>query len=453
VTTVMKFGGSCLRDASGIRELVSIVSGEKRCITVVSALSGVTDSIVHFISKRFGEKSIRRFVAQLSEKHLELLNTLCSSEISLRYGEEIRQSMRNFERLLYGVLYTGELTERMRALLLSFGERLATRIVAAALEEAGLNSIVFDTDRDGIITDDSFMNANADLKATRHFLGRKLRNALEKRQYPVVTGFFGSNLEGRVTLLGRNGTDYSASIVAYAVSADRLLIWKDVDGFLTADPEIVPSSRLIPEISYEEASELSYFGASVLHPKAVEPAKLGGITISIRNIAHPEKEGTLITSSKSKAKGVVKSVSCMEGLAIVRVYVSGGGFQSGAISNLSGYIGKAGVNIISATTSQTCIAFLIRKEDTEAAVSSLLPLVPGTVDRVERENGVALICIVGQGLGETKGIAARVFNSIYARGINVGMMSAGASLAAYHFTVRERDLKEAVRAAHEVFFG
>lgn len=449
--TVMKFGGSCLTDAGDIKKVASIVSGEKRCVTVVSAVSGVTDSILRMLSRNMSERRIVNFVSRLTYQHLQLLRYVCSSEVSLRYGEEIRQSMRSLERLLFGALYTGEITPRTRSLMLSFGERLSARLVAAALQEAGVHAAVFETDREGIITDDDYENASADLKATRRSLGRRLRRALERGEYPVVTGFFGSNPEGRVTLLGRNGTDYSASVVAHAVNAERLIIWKDVDGFLTADPSMVAASKLIPEISYDEASELAYFGASILHPRAVEPAKLARIPIMIKNMAHPEKEGTVISSSRRK--GAVKSVSFMEGLGIVRVYMSGGGSRAGSLSSLSGLIGRSGVNIISATTSQTCISFLLRREDMDAAAASVAPLVPKSVDRVEREYGVALVCIVGHGLGDTKGVAASVFSSISSRGINVDMISAGASLAAFHFTVRQKDLRTAVEAVHRVFFG
>lgn len=449
----MKFGGSCLKNPEGVRKLVSIVSGEKECAVVVSAVSGVTDSITRAIRGKLEERSIESFVRLLHDRHNKLLGQLCGGEVLERYRTEIDSILAGFSRLLYGVYYTGELTGRMRALLLSFGERLSTRVVAAALESSGIRVTVFDADTLPLVTDDNYESATALLDQSRRMARGKLRAALAKGCVPVITGFFGSNGEGHVTLLGRNGTDYSASVVAYAIGARSLIIWKDVDGFLTADPSHVPSARHIAELSYGEASELSYFGADVLHPKAVEPAREGRIQIRIRNIRSPSSPGTLVTSGRKRAAGIVKSVSCLENLAIVRIYVSGGGFQSGTISHMAGFLGRTGVNIISATTSQTCIAFLVRSHDLSRAVDALRETVGHGTEKVETERDVALMCAVGEGLGSTKGIAARVFTAISGKGVNVGMMSAGASRAAYHFTVRMNVLNDAMNAVHSAFFG
>lgn len=451
-SVVMKFGGSCLRSTDGIRKIVAITSREKRVALVVSALAGVTDSIVREITGRLSEKSIEAFTKQLAARHLQTLGVFCSGEMLERYSDDVRKTVAGFSRILYGVYYTGELTQRMKALLMSFGERLSARVIAGALESSGMRVRVFDADTLPLLTDNNYGNGNALLPLTKKMAHDKLNAAVEEGTIPVVTGFFGTNREGHVTLLGRNGTDYSASIVAYAMGASRLVIWKDVDGFLTADPSYVGRAKLIAELSYDEASELSYFGANVLHPKAVEPAEEGNIRISIRNIEGPS-QGTLVTSSRKKAVGVVKSVSCLKNLSIVRVYVSGGGFQAGAISEISGFLGRAGVNIMSATTSQTCIAFLVLSSDLPTAVSALRESMNRGIEKIESERRVALMCVVGEGLGTTKGIAARVFTAISACGVNVGMMSAGASRAAYHFTVKMEDLDRAMNAVHDVFFG
>ncbi len=449
----MKFGGSCLRDTSSVSRIRSIVSVERRCILVVSAISGVTDSIMGAITGRLSEKGIESFSRSLAAIHTGMLSEFCSGEQLRRHTDEINRIVGSFSRILFGVYYTGELTQRTKALLLSFGERLSARVVAAAIDAGGRRTRVFDADALPLLTDNNYENGNALLKPTRRKAGPKLKKALEEGLMPVVTGFFGTNGDGHVTLLGRNGTDYSASVIAYAVGAGRLVIWKDVDGFLTADPDFVPSAKLISELSYDEASELSYFGANVLHPKAVEPAEEGNIRIRIRNMDKPFSDGTLVTSGRKKTAGIVKSVSCLKNLAIVRVYVSGGGFQSGTISHISGFIGRAGVNIMSATTSQTCIAFLVQSSDLDMAVAALRDRTNNGIEKIETERQVALMCVVGEGLGTTRGIAARVFTAISKIGVNVGMMSAGASRAAYHFTVKMNALKSAMNAVHGAFFG
>lgn len=450
---VMKFGGSCLKSTEGLKQLIGLTAAEKECTLVVSAVSGVTDTIMQTISGKLSEKKIASLISSLRERHATILSEVVSGTHFDACLKNIDELLRNLERLMYGVYYTGELTQRMNAILLSMGERMSARVVSSALESAGIRSKVFDADTLGIVTDSNYESATADLAQTRRLAGNKLLSALRTGKVPVVTGFFGRDSRHHITLLGRNGSDYSAAIVAYSIGAKKLIIWKDVDGFLTADPSIVPQAKLIDEISYDEAAELSYFGAEVLHPKAVDPARLGNIGMRILNISSRSSQGTLITSSKRETIGVVKSVSCLKDLSILRVYVTGGGYTSGTISGISGHLGKAGVNIISATTSQTCIAFLIRSEDLEPSVEALSGLISRGLDKLEKEKSVALLCAVGEGLGRTKGIAAKVFGAISDAGVNVGMMSAGASTAAYHFTVSMRDLQPAAISIHHVFFG
>lgn len=450
---VMKFGGSCLKNADGLYKMLNLSNDEKKLTVVVSALSGVTDRILETVTKRLSEKSIISLISFLRERHISLLSEISSGPVMEDGRMAIERLLKNMERLLYGVYYTRELTPRTKALLLSFGERLSARVISSAFNYSGRDSRVFESDALGLVTNTDYVSATADLQQSKRIAGRKLRASISSGHLPVVTGFFGRDPRGNITLLGRNGTDYSAAIVAYALDSRRLVIWKDVDGFLTADPTLVPQAKLIDEISYDEAAELSYFGAEVLHPKAVDPARLGNITIRIRNIANPDSEGTLITSSKRQTMGIVKSVSCLKDLGIIRAYVTGGGYTSGTISGISGHLGSAGVNIISATTSQTCIAFLLRSEDMELSAETLSGIISRGLDKIETEYDVALLCAVGEGLGRTRGIAAKVFGAIATAGVNVGMMSAGASTAAYHFTVSMNDLAEAAKAVHHVFFG
>jgi aspartate kinase len=449
----MKFGGSCLKSTEGLNQLIELTAAEKECTLVVSAVSGVTYTIMQTISGKLSEKKIASLISALRERHAAILSEVVSGTHFDACLKNIDELLRNLERLMYGVYYTGELTQRMKAILLSMGERMSARVISSALESAGIRSKVFDADTLGIVTDSNYESATADLAQTRRLAGKKLLSALKAGKVPVVTGFFGRDSRHHITLPGRNGSDYSAAIVAYSIGAKKLIIWKDVDGFLTADPSIVPQAKLIAEISYDEAAELSYFGAEVLHPKAVDPARLGNIGMRILNISNRSSQGTLITSSKRETIGVVKSVSCLKDLSILRVYVTGGGYTSGTISGISGHLGKAGVNIISATTSQTCIAFLIRSEDLEPSAEALSGLISRGLDKLETEKSVALLCAVGEGLGRTKGIAAKVFGAISDAGVNVGMMSAGASTAAYHFTVSMRDLQPAAISIHHVFFG
>jgi aspartate kinase len=268
---------------------------------------------------------------------------------------------------------------------------------------------------------------------------------------PVITGFFGRAPEGSVTVFGRNGSDYSAAAVANAMGASVLEIWKDVDGFMSVDPKIVPSARAIPHLSYDEAAELAYFGAKVVHPMTMEPARSGNIEIRVKNVFRPEAPGTVIGGSSKKIDRGIKSISCMKNLSLVKVFGDGTGYKLGVLADIAMLLRQAEINIYSVVTSLTCIAILVDKKDVTKAQKVLAE--SGGAPRMETHENFALMCIVGEGLGHHKGLASRVFKAVAKEGVNVGLISAGASLVAYHFTVDQADLEKATRAVHEELFG
>jgi aspartate kinase len=269
----------------------------------------------------------------------------------------------------------------------------------------------------------------------------------------VVTGYFGKTVEGYITLLGRNGTDYSASVIANAIDADSLEIWKDVDGFMSADPKVVAEAVPISQLSYEEAAELSYFGAKVLHPRTVEPARAKGITIRVKNVFKPAYEGTAINPKGVEGYRTIKSISSMPNMAMVKVYGAGLGSKSGVMSEMSTMLSEAGINIYSAATSQTCVSMLIEERDLKRAEKVLAEAKKGVVDRVESMRDVALLCLVGEGLGQKEGIAGKIFTIVASNGTNVGLISAGASTVALTFTVKRKDLEKTTKTIHHEFFG
>jgi aspartate kinase len=290
------------------------------------------------------------------------------------------------------------------------------------------------------------------LDATAKNICPRLRHMFDRGETPVVTGFFGRTADGHVTIFGRNGSDYSAAVVANALNADSLEIWKDVDGFMSVDPKIVKEAIAIESLSYDEAAELSYFGAQVLHPRTVEPARMKNITIYVKNVFRPELQGTAIKPSGVQKVHGIKSISFMKNMAIIKVYGAGAGYKAGVISDISGRLTEAGVNIYSAATSQTCVAFLTAKSDLAVAQRCLESSKRGVIERIETVDDIALLCVVGEGLGYEKGIAARVFTAVAKEGVSVNMISAGASLVAYHFTVERKDLDRTIRAIHKEFF-
>lgn len=450
---VMKFGGTCLGAEDTLHRVARVVKDEKTDkIVVVSAASGVTDALKDFISKPRQEKDIDDFLLTMKLRHVDMLPKKDGSNRKEAL-EMIEGKITKLERLLYGVNYTEELTPRTSDLILSFGERVSAIVVAARLSHEGVDAVPMETDALGMITNQQHGNAVALLDKCEKNMGATLESAVKKGIVPVVTGFFGITETGHVTTVGRSGTDYTAAVIAYSTGADPIEIWKEVDGFMSADPKLVKDAFQIDRLSYEEAAELAYFGAQVLHARAVQPARLKGIEIVIKNLFKPTNPGTIIGNSKLARKEIIKSVSYLSNIATLKVYDTGAGYKSGFLADITGCLAKAGVNVVSTATSQTCVAVLIDESDIPNAKKAIKSIMGPVGESYEINPGVALVCTVGEGFGYTKGVAARVFKAVAAKSVNVDLISAGASMVAYHFTVDRKDLKNTINAIHSEFFG
>ena len=452
---VLKFGGSSLKNGEALKRVCRIIAADDEWkVVVASALSGVTEELIQFVSQLRKEEEVEVFIKSLEEKHVALLKEAVSNEgIRKASCAKVKEKILRLERALYGFCYLEELTPRTKDIVQSLGERLSVVLVAAALQDMGVKAVAVDADELGIITDGVYGAATADLEATRKHVCPKVRAMFDRGETPVVTGFFGRTPEGHVTVFGRNGSDYSASVIANVLNADALEIWKDVDGFMSVDPKIVKEAVPIDTLSYDEAAELSYFGAQVLHPRTVEPARMKNITIFVKNVFKPEVRGTAIQPSGVQRAQTIKSISFMKNMAIIKVYGAGAGYKAGVMSEISSKLTDAGVNIYSAATSQTCIAFLVSKHDLPLAQDALEESKKGVIEKIETVDDIALLCVVGEGLGYEKGIAARVFSAVASEGVSVNMISAGASLVAYHFTVDRKDLERTIKAIHKEFFS
>lgn len=450
---ILKFGGTCIGSEDALQRVSKVVKAEKdQKVVVVSAASGITNNLKEFISKPRQESEIDTFLLGTKLRHVDMLPKKDGNARKEALGL-IEQKMTKLERLLYGITYTEELTPRTNDLILSFGERLSAIMVAARLSHDGMNAVPMESDGLGMITSDQHGNAVALLDKCQKNMGPTLESAVKKRMVPVVTGFFGITEEGHVTTVGRSGTDYTAAVIAYATDAKSVEIWKEVDGFMSADPKLVKEAFQIDRLSYEEAAELAYFGAQVLHPRAVQPARIKGIDIVIKNLYKPESPGTIICNSREARKDVIKSVSYVPKVATLKVYDTGAGYKSGFLADITACLSREDINLFSATTSQTCVAVLIDEADIARAKKAIRGIIGGVGESFEINPGVALVCTVGEGLGSTKGVAARVFRAVASKNVNVDLISAGASTVAYHFTVDRKDLKNAITAIHEEFFG
>ncbi|MEW6070898.1 MAG: aspartate kinase, partial [Candidatus Thermoplasmatota archaeon] len=392
---------------------------------VVSAVENITDMLREHLKNFTNINNIERLIQKLKTIHEEMILTAIQPKKILdEVMPELDDKLKQLERLLYGIAYTEELTLRTQDLILSFGERLAAPTLQGILQAKRIPTKIFETDK-LIITDDTFGAATALLQETENKFSELVTPAIKNKELPIITGFFGATKKGYVTTFGKGGSDYSAAIAAYALNARAVELWKDVEGFMSADPKIVKGAFYLDNLSYDEAAELAYFGAEIIHPRTVEPVAEKNIPIIIKNIFRPEKEGSRITASTFKKGEVIKSVACRNDLGLVKVYGKGAGYRPGTLSEITSYLGKAGINIYSATTSQTCVSLLLHKNDLEKGFEILNSAKGGTIEKVESLGETALICVVGEGLAYTKGLAARIFKAVAEQNINVELISAG----------------------------
>lgn len=453
---VMKFGGGCLKDPSFLIRTAGLIEKESLPpVVVVSAVYGVTDLLMDALkSALVSESLVLPALDEIEKRHRKMAEEAIPSPPARgRTLGEIQLKLRKLERLLFGVAYTGELSDSVKAAVASYGERLAALLLAGVLHGRGLKSLALDSENVGILTDDFLWDsATADMESLKINSLRTILPLLTEKTVPIITGFYGLTPSGKVTTFGRNGSDYTAAILAAALEAGELEIWKDVEGFMSADPKIVPGAERLESVSFYEAAELSYFGAKILHPRTVEPLRGQNIDIRVKNLLSPEGEGTKILPAGEKREGIIKSVTFNRNLARLRILGPGVGCKPGIIGRIGDTLSGLGINIFSVLTSQTCINLLIHREESGRSLEALGYLKEGTVETIDLLDDIALIAVVGEGILSTNGVAARVFSAVSAEGINVEMISAGASEVAYYFIVRQEEVLRAVRAIHREFF-
>jgi len=453
---VIKVGGGCLNGKKTIEGIVDLMTERGLGnVFVVSALYGVTDFLLTSLEVALDhEEHIPDLISKLKTRHLLVARHLMPRKAELKsYTRELEKSLGQLERLYYGLNFTRAITPRLRDVISSYGERFAAHLLASAVRCRGCSASYRMPHKIGLITDGKYGDATADLSKTARHFNNHLTPLLGKQKILFLPGFFGASESGEITTFGRGGSDYSAAVVAAALNADRLDIWKDTEGFMSADPRLVPEARLIPVLSYEEAAELAYFGAKILHPRTVEPARRRRMEIAIRNTLAPDAAGTLITSRSPRPRSVIKSVAFDSDIGILKVHASGVGARPGVLGEVATCVAAHGINIKSVVTSQTCISLLLSRQDMMAARQGLMGIKPRPFRKIDRLEDIALIGIVGDGIQHREGIAARCFSAVARCRVNVEMISFGPSRAALYFLVKQKDLVSAVNAIHSSFFS
>jgi aspartate kinase len=455
----MKFGGTSVGDAARLREITEIVRAniDRHPVVVASAMSGVTDLLLDAAQSAVRKEidGIGKTVEALRRRHLgiaEELVTLPERRKALIDGHA--QLLEELENICMGISYLEELSPRSLDAVASFGERLSCMQIAAIFEDGGIAAQYVDA-RGLVRTDAHFGAAVVDFPVT----GEKTRQALtplvEKGVVPVVTGFIGSTESGITTTIGRSGSDYTGSIVGAALGSEEIWIWTDVDGVMTADPRYVKGARPLPEISYREAAEMSYFGAKVIHPKTMLPAIENNIPIRIKNTFNPTHPGTLISDRTGIATGVVKNVTSIDNLGMVSIEGHGMLGVPGVSAHIFAALARVGVNVmmISQASSEHNVCLIVPQKDCSRAVAELRKefasdISQKLIDDIRLTEGVAIIAIVGEGMRGVPGIAAKIFAAAAEEEVNVIAVAQGSSELNISLVVDQKDVRRAVQAIH-----
>lgn len=437
---VMKFGGSSVGAPERIARVVDIVKGRlpRKPVIVVSAFRGVTDELLGLGADALKGDLSR--IPALEKRHQETAQSLGVPYASC---EPLFAELKELAR---GVSLLKELTPRTLDRLAGYGERLSVRLVAAAMSKAGLPARAVDAPDAGLLTDDKFGGATP-LPEADALLKKSLGG---DGPVPIVTGFIGRTREGEVTTLGRNGSDYSATILGAALGAEEVEIWSDVDGIMTADPRIVPTAKPLETLSFAEACELAYYGGKVLHPHTLVPAMKKGIPVRALNTFKPEHPGTRIVARPAAQHGVaLKSIAFKRRQLILTAtsprMLSGPGF----LARIFAALGRHDIDVDMLATSEVSVSATTGDEKGVAkAVEEL-----SSEFELNVERGMSIICAVGDAISSTPGVAGDIFMSMKTAGVNVRMISQGASKNNVAFVVEDADVEKAVRALHEGFFG
>ena len=449
---VMKFGGTSVEDATAINRTADIVRG--RCdkglipVVVVSAMAKVTDQLLAAAAAagRGDRSGALAISARLHNRHKETAAALVTTDSLCELSKWMEAEFSGIDEVLRGLAAVGELTPRISDMIVSEGERLSSRMIAEAFQHRALNAVHVDA-RQCIVTDAQHGKAVPQDALIEQRLGEHVLPHTSAGRVVVMGGFIGSTEKGVTTTLGRGGSDFTAALVGGGMDAAAIEIWTDVNGIMTTDPRIVPDALRVKTISFEEAAELAYFGAKVLHPATILPAVAKNIPVLVLNSRNPENEGTRIISLAPHCRSPFKSIAVKRRLTILDVVASRMLMSHGYLRAIFEVFDKHKCPVDMVSTSEVSVSLTVDSNEKLPEVAAEL----SQLADVKYEGRKALVCMVGENIRGQNGIAARVFQAV--RHINVRMISQGASEINMSFMIEEDDVEEAVRSLHAEFFN
>jgi aspartate kinase len=448
----MKFGGTSVEDAPAMKRTAAIVRGRREkgleAVVVVSAMAKVTDLLLSAAAAagRGDKAGALAIGARLRHRHIDTSSTLLDGQRCVRVQQVLHQEFDALDDLLRGIAAVGELTPRTNDLVVSFGERLSSKMMAETLEHQGMEGAHVDA-RSCIITDASYGKAVPQDAAIEAKLAEIVLPLVLAGKTPVMGGFIGSTADGITTTLGRGGSDFTASLVGGGMHAGAIEIWTDVNGIMTTDPRICPDALRVKTISFEEAAELAYFGAKVLHPATILPAVQKSIPVWVLNSRNAENEGTKITAMAARCASPFKSIAAKKRLTIIDVVASRMLMSHGYLKAVFDVFDKYKCAIDMVSTSEVSISLTVDSNQQLPEICAEL----AKIADVKMEGHKALVCLVGEDIRGHNGIAGQVFSAI--SHVNVRMISQGASEINMSFMIDEEDVEEAVRSLHNHFFA
>src|SRR3954465_12549637 len=447
---VMKFGGTSVGDAKAIERVAAIGRGPlpQRPVIVVSAMARVTDQLLR-MARAAGSgdrKTALTLARELRERHYNTAGELLGTALFTQFHSDLGTEFEDLEELLRGISAVGELTPRTTDNVASFGEILSSKLVTAALLAHGIEATLVDS-RDCIVTDGNFTRAAPLFEETNTNLGEMVQPLINLSRVPVMGGFVGATRNGITTTIGRGGSDFSAAIIGAGLGAEKIEIWTDVDGMMTTDPNLCPDARRIKTISFDEAAELAYFGAKVLHPATVLPAIQKNIPVYILNSRNADCEGTRITARAPHCKNFFKAIAAKKRITIIDIAAPRMLLAHGFLKAIFDAFDRHRIPIDVVSTSEVSVSVTVDSNESIAAIAADL----AKLADVKYQGRKAIVCLVGENIKSTPGIAAKVFSAI--PDANIHMISQGASEINIGFVIDEDAVPDVVSRLHRTFFA
>ena len=457
---VLKYGGTSISNTKNIQAIckhVSTLSKKHQIAIVCSATSGTTDDLIEISEsiKKENKSKAEQLASKIINRHNQLAKqTIKKSDIQKKLLVKLNEDFTELLALIDGLVLLGEVTSRSMDYLISFGERLSIKLIAAAINDLSKKSISLTGKEVGIVTDSNFGESKPLIDTTRLRVSKSIDNLFSKKVIPVIGGFAGADQHGHTTTFGRGGSDYSATIIGSCIKADEIWLMSDVDGLMTADPKIVKNAKLLKEVSYVEAIEMALFGAKQIHPRTFEPLLTKKIPMKIRSSLMTNNEGTLVSASPSASvKNTVKCVSNIRNNGLIDIQ-NGQIGTPGTAAKIFATLAKAEINVmmISQNPSESSITIVVKNTDLDKAVSILeMDLLGKIIKKLEVTTGVSIIALIGSGMRGTVGVASKVFTAIEKNKVNVSMITQGSSELNLALVVKNSDTNTAVRAIHDAF--